>query len=141
MKRGFVACSECGDPVPIAGPDDRRAGVMCLPCAEGPDEITVIHYVVGADPAAVKVLGRLEEFQRLVGGYIELLSLGNDIYLVCNEDGDREGLRPNRIVNGHAIVGNCFVTAVTNSFHRSLTDDEISAVLTLLDGTGVSHGV
>ncbi len=39
MKRGYVACSECGAPVPIAGPEDRRAGVMCLMCADGIDEV------------------------------------------------------------------------------------------------------
>lgn len=144
MKRGYVPCSECFDPVPIAGPDDRKAGVMCLECAEGGvgQNITILYYGIGSEPERREVPNRLEEFQRLVGGYIELLPVephGNNIYLVCNEEGRREALRPNRLLNGNAIVGNCFVTAVTNSFHRSLTDDEISWVLTLLDGTGVYY--
>ncbi len=35
VKSETVPCSECGAPVPIAGPEDRTAGVMCLECAEG----------------------------------------------------------------------------------------------------------
>lgn len=145
MKRGYVPCSECGDPVPVAGPEDRRAGVICLECAEGGvgGDIDILYYAVGSAPERRSVPNRLEEFQRLVGGDIQLVvigAMGAGLFLVCNEDGRREQLRPNRLLNGVPIVGNCFVTAVTNSFHRSLTDDEISWVLTLLDGTGVFHG-
>lgn len=142
MKRGFVPCSECFDPVPISGPDDKSAGVMCLDCAEGGvgNNIDIVVYAVGAAPERRSVPNRLAEFQRLVGGYIEMLGIGSGVYVVCNEEGKREGLRPNRLVNREPIVGDFFVTAVTNSFHRSLTDDEISWVLTLLDGSEVPQG-
>jgi hypothetical protein len=36
--RGFVPCSECFEPVPIAGPEDKTAGVRCLACADGVTE-------------------------------------------------------------------------------------------------------
>ncbi len=32
---GRVRCSECGDLVSVASPDDQYAGVMCLECSEG----------------------------------------------------------------------------------------------------------
>lgn len=116
---------------------------MCLACAgdEVPD-IGILYCGVDALPERRTIPNRLSEFQRLVGGWIELFGLRDGVYIVCNEEGRKEALRPNRVIpGGDIMMGNFFVTAVANSFHRSLTEEEITEVLALLDGTGVFHGV
>lgn len=43
--------------------------------------------------------GSLESMQEIVGGYIECLRpWGNNICLICNEEGKIQGLKPNRSI-------------------------------------------
>ena len=60
--------------------------------------------------------GELSALQKLVGGYIELHSLGGGLMLVCNEVGQLKGLPFNqcvRLPHGFVnIVGDFFVTRV-----------------------------
>lgn len=67
----------------------------------------------------------LAEFQRFVGGYIELVprlpgcTLAADELMFCNEDGLRLRLRPNavasRLAAPHRIVGDVIVCSLTEA--------------------------
>jgi len=49
----------------------------------------------------------LEDLQRAVGGYIEILSLGDKMYLVVNEEGKLQNLHTNEaatMIYGHDII-------------------------------------
>ncbi len=48
---------------------------------------------------------KLEEKQKIVGGYIEYVSLDGNALLICNEEGKIYGLQPNRILGRDIIVG------------------------------------
>lgn len=51
-------------------------------------------------PAEIRdIEGSLESMQKVVGGYIECLNpWGNNICLICNEEGKIQGLKPNRSI-------------------------------------------
>ena len=60
--------------------------------------------------------GELSELQKLVGGYIEMHSLGGGLMLVCDEEGYLKGKPFNQTVrlsySSVDIVGDFFVTRV-----------------------------
>lgn len=68
MKRGFVPCSECFDPVPISGPEDRRAGVMCLKCARDGDGVPDLE-ALAAPPEPKAVCGTCWGTKSVYAGY------------------------------------------------------------------------
>lgn len=51
----------------------------------------------------------LENLQNIVGGYIECVYLGEDLVIVCNEEGKLQGLEPNVLLNGDMLVGTIIV--------------------------------
>ena len=62
----------------------------------------------------VEIENSLCDEQEFVGGYIEVISIGNGIDLVCNEEGKINNLKPNVvwIEEGKVveiICGNCFL--------------------------------
>lgn len=73
------------------------------------------------------------EYQKIVGGYIETvsISIGNEIILVVNEEGKLNGSKPNFSLRGcDVIFGDCFFVGEginedgENDF-ISLTDEQI----------------
>lgn len=54
----------------------------------------------------------LDTFQRLVGGYIETVTLGADWTVVCNEEGRLEGLPYNMELCGVDLVGTIVLVGV-----------------------------
>lgn len=48
----------------------------------------------------------LEAMQKIVGGYIETVTLDKNIVLICNEEGRLKGLQPSVRVLGKIYVGN-----------------------------------
>ena len=69
----------------------------------------------------------LEAKQKLVNGWIEVVSVTDDILLVCNEEGKLENLPPNLLFDYDYIAGDCFLVGddFENGDFRSLTDEEI----------------
>lgn len=57
-------------------------------------------------PYVTWISNRLENLQNFVGGYIETVTLFDDVVLICNEDGRRLGLPYNCRVCGVDFVGN-----------------------------------
>lgn len=64
----------------------------------------------------INTSGELSELQKLVGGYIEMHSLGGGLMLVCDEEGYLKGKPFNQTVRlsygSVDIVGDFFVTRV-----------------------------
>lgn len=56
---------------------------------------------------------RLENLQKIVGGYIETVSLTDKIVIICNEKGKLRGLEPNlRIGSFDVLVGTIIVCGI-----------------------------
>lgn len=89
--------------------------------------IRIVGVRVG-EPAKVEEIGDdLRSFQAFVGGDMELHGLGNDIAVVCNEDGLRLGLPQ----NGCGLLGPWFFTKNDGQGDQmSLSDAEVEACLT-----------
>lgn len=52
----------------------------------------------------------LETMQKIVGGYIETVTLSKDTVLICNEEGRIRGMQPNITFGGHDFVGTIVMT-------------------------------
>lgn len=59
----------------------------------------------GKMPRSVNISGSLENLQRTVGGYIETLTLADDMVIICNEEGKLLGLPYNCHICGEDFVG------------------------------------
>ena len=60
---------------------------------------------VGQFPYIEEIKDDLEIMQGIVGGYIEVIPVGDSMHMVCNEDGIRKGLRPNFRTDTGIIYG------------------------------------
>ena len=62
-------------------------------------EIRVIHFPANGQPRLRTIKDELGEYQRLVGGHIEVVTLMPDkgLVMICNEDGKLLGLEKNFI--------------------------------------------
>ena len=67
---------------------------------------------VGKNPKVQDITNDLETLKTLVGGYIEVVRMEDNILLICNEEGKLQGLLPNFSTGYDVIVG----TAVFVSF-------------------------
>ena len=72
----------------------------------------VIVKEVGKTPVVKDIENTLDALKSLVGGYIEVVTLDDNILLICNEEGKMQGLPPNFSMGYDVIVG----TAVFVSF-------------------------
>ena len=51
----------------------------------------------------------LENLQRTVGGYIEVVKIGKGIIMICNEEGKLKGLPHNMFITGESIRGDIII--------------------------------
>ena len=80
-----------------------------------------------------EVENKLSVLQNIVGGYIETVFIGNDIILICNEEGKLMGLPYNKTVYNEPIVGTFFLTSSNSEGNFiSLTDEQIELCMDLL---------
>lgn len=92
----------------------------------------------GRPPVIREVENELEPFQKIVGGYIEVLRMslsGGTLLLVCNEEGKLKGLAPNVLFGGDIIAGTVAVVRRDGEEFASLTEMDVAAVTAYL-----SHG-
>ena len=72
----------------------------------------VIVKKVGREPEVVEIEDKLEVYQEIVGGHIEVFHLWNDILCICNEEGKLNGMLPNIMYRGDIICGDIiFISA------------------------------
>ena len=90
----------------------------------------VIIKEVGKSPRIENINNDLETLKELVGGYIEVVRMGNDILLICNEEGKLNDLPPNFSTGYDVIVGTAvFVAFDGKEDFTSLTDIQIDTIL------------
>ena len=94
---------------------------MCVPVHE---QIRVLKVEPGRLPEEITMPNTLKAFQAAVGGYIEVLDLGGDALLVCNEEGKLAGLPANRCVCGDTIAGTFLVVGSAEGEFCSLSDED-----------------
>jgi hypothetical protein len=61
-------------------------------------KINVLLFEPGEAARVVEVENELRPLQKLIGGYMESVTLDNKAVLICNEDGKLLGLEPNRVM-------------------------------------------
>ena len=74
----------------------------------------------------------LEAFQEAVGGYIETVTLANDVVIICNEEGRLMGLPYNVTVDRVSFVGTIVVAGVKGDEFASLKAAKIPTVRAML---------
>jgi hypothetical protein len=82
-------------------------------------------------PQSRLIENTLGSMSTLLGGHLEMFSIGAPLFLVVNADGPVLGLAPNPSaskVAGRPIVGVAFVTAGRGQESRDLTDDEVASM-------------
>ena len=77
--------------------------------------IKVIVKPVGKIAHVEWVDNTLEAFQRIVGGYIETVTVCTDLLIICNEEGRLRGLPYNCKVFGVDFVGDIALVGVSGS--------------------------
>lgn len=84
-------------------------------------------------PELIEMPNELEAMQAIVGGYIEVFPLADDVAIVCNEEGKMHGMPLNRPIyhNGkmvEIIAGTFFIAGDDISIGEfvSLTDEQIA---------------
>lgn len=93
--------------------------------------IHVLYIPVGEEPQLKKVENTLNYFQKLIGGCIEVTSLGDKLLLICDEEGKMKGLEPNILIPQDVIVGNVMIVKDTRTGDfGSIKEKEIDKILT-----------
>lgn len=68
----------------------------------------------------------LKSMQQVVGGYIEVIDIEENITLVCNEEGKLKGYEGNRRVGSDIIAGRFFICGCNyEGEFISLTDEQV----------------
>ena len=85
---------------------------------------------VGEEAQLRDIENDLETMQGLVGGYIEVVSTGEGILLICNEEGKLNGLPVNFPIGGDVIVGTAvFVAHGQDGNFTDLSDKQIEILM------------
>jgi hypothetical protein len=71
------------------------------------------------------VENELHALQEVVDGYIEPVRIGNDLVILCNEEGILRSLPLNRIVNGCMLCGTFLVVGEDGEEFVSLTQEQM----------------
>lgn len=85
---------------------------------------------VGENPRVEEIENELKTLQGIVGGYIEVVSMGEGIALVLNEEGKLVGLPANFGLGRDVIVGDVLFVAYGNDGEfTDLTDFQIDVIM------------
>ncbi len=85
---------------------------------------------VGKAPVIRDIDNTLDALKTLVGGYIEVVTMEDNILLICNEEGKMQGLPPNFSMGYDVIVGTAvFVSYDGKEDFTSLNDWQIEYLM------------
>ncbi|MEF9920057.1 MAG: DUF3846 domain-containing protein [Erysipelotrichaceae bacterium] len=93
------------------------------------DPIKVVIIPPNKRPFVTTIDNQLEELQRVVGGYIELVALDDELDLFINEEGRLINLEPNRMVGNDVLVGIFLIASHDEDRTTSLSEEQIEKVL------------
>lgn len=88
------------------------------------ENIRVMICEVGKKPYVKEIPNELKPMQNIVGGFIEVIPVKNDLLVVCNEEGAIFELPLNKNL-GMNIYGNFFVARNEGPEFTSITDEDI----------------
>ena len=77
----------------------------------------------GMAPYRTNISNTLENLQRTVGGYIETVTLCDDLVVICNEEGRLKGLPYNCEICGVKFVGDIIICGVKEDEFADLPCD------------------
>lgn len=92
-------------------------------------KLKVIKFPVGSDPLVLEIAAGLDSMQAQVGGMIQIVEV-DGLDLVCNEEGLLLDLPFNRVMGGHHIHGDFFLTRHDDEGETtSVTQDDIKRLV------------
>jgi hypothetical protein len=101
------------------------------------DVIKVLICNAGESPKIEVIDNDIKPMQEIVGGYVQMLQIGNGICLLCNEDGLMQQLQPNFMTQWGMIVGNVIFAGERGQEFASLNDEQIYDIRAYLLSVGV----
>jgi len=72
----------------------------------------VIYKSPGANPFPADIDNTVEQYQNLVGGYFEMVRIGTDAAIICNDEALLTGMKLNCTVMGHPFYGPIFLVGL-----------------------------
>jgi Domain of unknown function (DUF3846) len=97
------------------------------------NRITAIIVEPNKTPRVEVIDNTLKTFQKLVGGYIEKVSLSPTIDVIINEEGKLIGLEPNFRTKYDVIVGTAVFVSHKGEEFSSLSEDMTEFILSCFD--------
>lgn len=83
---------------------------------------------VGKKPEIEKIEMSLEGMQEFVGGYIEMVPMGGNVMMVCNEEGKLLRLPENVSLGGDVIHGDIFFMKSKGDKAEDITEKDIKKI-------------
>lgn len=74
----------------------------------------------------------LKALQEAVGGYIETVTVAEDLCLLCNEEGRILGLEPNCTILGVDFVGPVLAVGVRGDDFTGISDEYIPLIIQMM---------
>ncbi len=94
--------------------------------SENEQGITILKIEPKREPEVVTVENSLHTFQKMVGGYIEVIDVSDTVCIIVNEEGKLNNLTPNRRFNGDILVGTILVVGRDGENLASLSSDDLA---------------
>lgn len=88
------------------------------------DKLTVLRLCPGGDCAVIEIDNTLEQLQKAVGGFIETVTLGEGVVLICDEEGLLKGRAYNKpaSIAVKGIVGPALLAGIDGDEFASLPE-------------------
>ena len=83
-------------------------------------------------PMVTDIPTTLEALQEAVGGYIETVTVAEDLCLLCNEEGRILGLEPNCSIFGVHFVGPVLAVGVRGDDFTGISDEYIPLIIQMM---------
>ena len=82
---------------------------------------------VGASWEVIEIADTLEDLQSEVGGYIETVTLADDVVILCDEEGHLKDLPDNCDISGVMFAGTILIVGIDGDGFGSCPEDVIDA--------------
>ena len=115
-----------------SGDDTKRKTFTVKSIARKAEKIKIVIQQPGEISQIIEIPNTLKAFQEVVGGYIEVINLGNGLIGVIDEEGRIKDKKANIDYYGSDIRGTVVITAADGESFRSLTTSEIQSARTYL---------